>query len=82
MIDWENPFKAEDFEESRDEDGAYLSTCSAAEQANTRFREIVEKYGKRVWRPCKSAPYYDRENVFDGDTHSAILICEKKLEKE
>ena len=50
-----------------------------ASTANARFRELVAEHGKRVWRPCNAAPYYDRKNVFDSDAYTAILIMEEEI---
>lgn len=95
LLDWDNPFKPEDFEavrrfsvKSNGDDSITIMLPvmeEVARLANARFREIVAQ-GKRVWGKNllnNSHDYMDKPNAEDlkERTHTAILICEKELEK-
>lgn len=76
-IDWDNPFKAEDF------DGRYtLLPEQCANVANARFRELVKEHGHMVWGIKGYDEWMSKETAdncsIDCD-HTAILICEKIL---
>lgn len=88
-VDWENLFKPGDFSvmraygNIRPEDVHKMSSI-----ANARFREIVERYGIKLYGIPK-----DFENIHDIDdlwaeephypnTHSATLINVKRIEDE
>lgn len=79
-IDWENLFKPIDFMQGRIE---YDWMQVASDRANSRFREIIEKYGRKIYQPSrKHDVWYERPNVFDSDHNSAILINVKRIEDE
>lgn len=92
-IDWDNPFKSEDFEDhakviAMRNSGLYglLNWRQMSEVANARLREILKEHGKKVWR----ADVGNYNNVWIDDseydppgtfTNTAILICEKEILK-
>lgn len=84
MIDWDNPFKIEDFD--FDVDGINRSILSLLEnaarlQANARFRELIKEHGKVVYTSNPENIAYARWSGgnYSSDTHTAILICEKEI---
>lgn len=93
---WQNPFKPEDFAYLSGQEPDYVGTecvvrerkeCAAA-IANARFRELLEKHGKRVYGPSHESSYnhpdiqWEAWKTKDDDyTHTAILICEEEIKK-
>ncbi len=85
-IDWENPFKAEDFRHNNTQGIHEYETCLvAADKANARFRELIEQ-AETVY--MRSSSGYTGKVFETGvwasrhistDTHEAKLICVKEL---
>ncbi len=96
-LSWDFPFWPEDFDNSfgiteadyehwvHIEDVRWKELRErAADAANAKFRELCEKYGKRVWK-CAGMGHYDkwiedRSELDEPASHSAILIAEKQYD--
>lgn len=81
-IDWENPFKAEDFmlPDIRHQDSDMKITMRYAEQkANARFRELLKEAETVYGRKGCNGNWFTFETKTGGDTHSAKLIAIKRL---
>lgn len=93
-LDWENPFRPEDFQEDPMENYYQYAVhkFTAAEQANAHFRELIKAHGRMVYanrHSCQTkqcghlhADWRDCQESVRGATHTAILLCEKEISGE
>ena len=85
-IDWENPFRPEDFKGDLSlwagESGqGFLNSDAAAEFANARFRELIQ-YCHAVWKLENGGDCWfetPRRRDFGNATHVALLLSPKEI---
>ena len=76
MTDWQNFYSSYDFPHLEESEA-----IDTADIANKKLNQTLKR-AKKVYRPCKTAPWYERKNVYDADTHSAKLIDIRKLKND